>query len=124
MAYEDLGKCVSIPANADLSSYQYCFVSINSSGYVAVTGDGLEADGILQDDPAAQGRPAQVMVGAGISKIKVAGVVTKGDNVASDSAGRATTAVSGDRIMGVALETSTTANQIIAMLFKPGAAAL
>lgn len=124
MAYEDLGKCVTLEAGSDLSASQYCFVSLASDGQFDATGDGAEADGVLQDDPSAAGRQGQVMVGIGVTKIKAGAAVSVGDNVASDSTGRGVTAVSGDKIMGVALEAAANANEIFTMLFKPGAASL
>ena len=119
MAIENLGKCVPLPANADLSAAQYYIVKLNTSGKVAACGDGQRGNGVLQNDPAAADRAATVMVGDGITKGVVGGVVTAGDQVASDSSGRFVTAASGDYILGIALETSTTAGQIIAVLWQP-----
>lgn len=119
MATENLGKCVSLPVAADLSSYQYRFVKVDTSARAALCGDGQKAVGVLQDDPAAAGRPGNVMVGIGVTKVVVAGAITMGDAVSSDSQGRANTAASGDYVVGIALETSTTAGQIISILWQP-----
>lgn len=124
MAYENLGKLIALPAAADLSSSQYCFVTIDSNARVALAGDGADACGVLQDDPSALDRTAQVMVGTGITKVKTGGTVTKGGYMASDSSGRAVDAVSGDKILGEFLEASTGANQYVAALFQRGAASL
>ncbi len=118
MAYENLGKCVTLPANADLSASQYKFVDINSSGKVAVAGDGLDAIGVLQDDPAAADRGAIVMVGAGITKVKSGGTCTAGSPAASDSSGRAVNAVSGDKVLGQFVTGTTTADEIVSLLFQ------
>ncbi len=118
MAYENLGKCVTLPANADLSASQNCFVDINSSGKVAVAGDGTDAVGVLQDDPAAADRGAIVMVGNGITKVKSGGTCTAGSWAASDSSGRAVNAVSGDQILGQFISGTTSADEIITMLFQ------
>lgn len=117
MAYEDPGKMITREASADLSASQYCFVDLDANGRVAVNGDGAQAIGVLQNDPAALGRAAAVMIN-GITKIKVAGTLTAGDDVSSDSSGRATTPVTGDRILGRVLESSTGANQIVPMLIS------
>jgi hypothetical protein len=124
MAVENLGKCVTVPSSGDLSSAKYKFVTVNSSGQVATTGDGAQADGVLQNDPGAAGRAATVMVGVGISKVVAGGTVTRGGDVGSDSSGRAVDAASGDAIVGQALEAATTAGQVITLLFKPKAGTL
>ncbi len=118
MAFENLGKCVTLPANTDLSASQYCFVDVNSSGKVAVAGDGADSIGVLQDDPAAADRGACVMVGSGITKVKTGGTCTAGSWAASDSTGRAVNAISGDQILGQFLEDNTTANTFISLLFQ------
>lgn len=118
MAYENKGKCITVEAGSDLSASQYCFVDVNSSGQLALPSDGAAAIGVLQNDPAAAGRAGSVLT-SGITKIKVAGVLTAGDDVSSDNAGRATTPATGDRVLGRVLESSTGANQIVAMLFQP-----
>lgn len=123
MAIDNLGKVISLPANTDLSSYQYCFVRTNSSGNLALAGDGEDADGVLQDDPAAAARPGSIALG-GLTKVKAGGTVTAGGYVASDSSGRAVDAVSGDYILGRAIEAATDANTIISIIFSPGHALL
>jgi len=124
MAVENLGKCVTLTAAADLSSYQYRFIKVDSSGYAALCGDGQDADGVLQNDPGAAGRAANVMVGVGITKITAGGTCTAGGDAASDANGRAVNAASGDYIKGVFLESATGAGQIIKMIFQPSKATL
>jgi len=119
MATENLGKCISLPANGDLSAAQYYIMKVNSSGNVAACGDGQLGDGVLQDDPAAAGRPANVMVGIGVTKGVVGGAITAGNSVSSDSSGRFVASASGDYILGKALETCTTAGQTISILWQP-----
>jgi len=108
----------SLPANADLSSSQYCMVSVNSSGYVAATGDGARADAVLQDKPAAQGRAAELIT-AGRTLIKTGGSFSAAAELGSDSTGRAVDAATGDVVNAVALEASTGANQYVWCLFSP-----
>lgn len=117
MATEQKLQTVTLEAGDDLSAIQYYFVSIAADGQVDATGDGLEADGVLQNDPAAAGRAASVGI-SGITKVVVGGAVTRGGNVASDSSGRAVNPSSGDYLMGVALATATTAGEIVSMLLK------
>lgn len=108
MATEELltANLHSFPANADLSASQYCFVTLNSSGNVAVTGASGDAIGVLQNKPAAAGRAAAVAIG-GRTKMLLGGTVAKGAQVVSDSTGRAVTAISGELILGICVEGGT-----------------
>lgn len=119
MAQENLGKIITLEASADLSSSQFCFVTCNSTPQVALTGDGADASGVLQNKPSAAGRAADVMVGAGQTKVKSGAAITAGAWCASDASGRAVTAVSGDYVLGQALEAATAANQYVSFLFTP-----
>lgn len=105
MAYEEAGKVITLPANADLSANQYAFVVVNTSARVALASNGADAIGVLVNDPAAAGRPAAIQID-GVAKLKVgSGGLTMGDNVAADTNGVAITAATGDAILGKALET-------------------
>lgn len=117
MATQDNMLCVTLEAGADLSTKQFYFVSVASDGQIDPTGDGLDADGVLQDAPAAAGRAALVAI-AGKVKVVCGGVVTRGGPVASDSAGKAVNAATGDIILGTALETGAD-GRIIEILFQP-----
>ncbi len=118
MAYENLGKAISLPVAADLSASQFCFVTIDSNGRAALAGDGNDACGVLQDKPAALDRPGNIMVGIGITTVKSGAATTKGGYMASDSTGRAVDAASGDYILGEFLEAAGAANQYVAALFQ------
>jgi len=117
MSYEIKPTCVTLEAGADLSAKQFFFVSVAADGQVDPTGDGLHADGVLQNDPAAAGRAADVAIG-GVCKVICGGVVTRGGPVASDAAGEAVNPTTGDIILGTALETGAN-GQVIAMIFHP-----
>jgi hypothetical protein len=118
MATQDNMLCVTLEAGADLSTKQFYFVSVASDGQIDPTGDGLDADGVLQDAPAAAGRAALVAI-AGKVKVVCGGAVTRGGPVASDSAGKAVNATTaGDIILGTALETGAD-GRIIEILFQP-----
>ena len=121
MAYNESQTCVTLEAGQDLSAKQFFFVSIAADGQVDPTGDGLHADGVLQNDPAAAGRAAEVAI-LGITKVVCGGVVTAGGPVASDAAGEAVDAASGDVILGTALETGAD-GEVISILFQPRGAA-
>lgn len=117
MATYNNQTCVTLEAGADLSAKQFFFVSVSSDGQVDPTGDGAYAVGVLQNDPAAAGRAAEVCIG-GITKVSCGGVVTRGGPVASDAAGEAVNAASGDVILGEALETGADGS-VISIIFHP-----
>ena len=51
MAYEQTLRTIGAPASADLSASQFCFMTVNASGQLALPSAGGDADGILQDKP-------------------------------------------------------------------------
>jgi len=117
MAFEDSKKCVTLEAGADLSAKQFFFVSVSADGQVDPTGDGAQADGVLQNDPSAAGRAAEVAY-AGVTKVSCGGAVTRGGPVSSDASGEAVNSATGDVILGTALETGTDGD-IISIIFEP-----
>lgn len=116
MAYEQALKSISVPASADLSASQYCFMTIGTDGQLAVCGVDAAIAGVLQDKPAAAGRAGALGISGG-SKLLCGGSVTMGDRLTSDSSGRAITIGSGDAWSGaIALETGSTGIVIAAIL--------
>lgn len=103
MAYEIPVQNVTLEASADLSSNQFYAIKVDSSGQAALAGDGENAVGILQNDPDAAGKAAEVMF-LGVSKAALGGTVTAGDNLASDTNGAFVTATGGDAVIAIALE--------------------
>jgi len=104
MATENALRTLSMPASGDLSAAQYKFVKINSSGELAVCSvAGEEADGVLQDKPAAQGRAGAMAIG-GQTKILLGGTIAKGAKVTTDAQGRAVTAATGNVELGTCVE--------------------
>jgi hypothetical protein len=117
MATNDNQTCISLVAGADLSAKQYFFVSVSADGQIDPTGDGADADGVLQNNPDAAGKAAEVAIG-GIVKVSCGGVVTRGGPVASDTNGEAVNPASGDVILGTALDTGADGG-VIRMIFQP-----
>lgn len=127
---------ISRPAGADLSTKQYTFVKVNSSGQAVSAAAGEAAIGVLQNEPTS-GQTATVQV-AGIAKVKAGGNVTAGARVAADADGKAVTAtlgrtntsdagaaadpLIGSNVMGIALEGGAN-NDVIAVLLQPVGAA-
>lgn len=120
-ATDDLVTYSSFPAAGNISASQYCFVTVDSNGRVAVTTEGALADGVLTDAPAAIDRAAAVMTTPGKKvTIKTGGAFSKGDLLISDSTGRAiANASTADYVLGKALEDSGGANEYVTMLFAP-----
>lgn len=121
MAVNNNQKCVTLEAGADLSTKQYYFVSIAADGQVDPTGDGLSAVGVLQNDPSAAGRAAEVCIG-GMTKVEAGGTVAAGAAVASSATGTAVTAGTGDVILGTAVDGGASGS-IISIIFQPRGAA-
>jgi hypothetical protein len=122
MATENFSPLLTMTAGADLSAKQYFFVSVAADGQIDPTGDGAQADGVLQDAPSAAGDPALVFSGIGFTKVSAGGTITAGDDLASDAAGEAITSTSGDEILGVAMESGVDGD-IITMLLRNGSGA-
>ena len=91
-AFEQDLVVVSIPAGADLSTYQFCPVKYSAGTVIACTSAGEEAFGILQNDPTS-GQMASVAIG-GISRCKIGAAVVRGARVVAGSASTAITYVS------------------------------
>lgn len=118
MATEQALQIITLPAAGDLSSYQYCFVSIDSNGRVALTSAGAQADGVLQNKPAALGRAAEIAI-SGVTKLLCGGTVTKGALIAATTNGKGLDATSGDNISAVSADTAAGSNgTIISALLK------
>lgn len=115
MASQDIVKCISIPANADLSGNQFYFVKVannSGSGEAALADAGDRVLGVLQNAPDAQGKVAEVAIG-GVVKVVADASITAGAEVASSSTGKVETAGTGDTVAGVALEEATADGDII-----------
>lgn len=102
-------------AGSDLSTKQFQFVSINSSGQLAITADAAAADGVLLDKPAAAGRVGAVATVPGqICRVLAGGTITNGDLLEVLS-GKAVTKSSG-KVVGKALSAAVTGDVIPVLL--------
>lgn len=117
MAWEQALQTVTMIAGQDLSSSQYCFVVEAADGQVDPSGDGAQADGVLQNDPSAAGQAASVAI-SGVTRVKAGAATTRGGPVASDSTGRAVNAATGDRVLGRFLEAAANADEIVTILLQ------
>lgn len=112
---------VSMIAGADLSARRYRFGKMSSSDVVACSVAGERADGVIDGIPNAAGKPLDFRIDR-IMPIEYGGTVTKGDALTTDSVGRAVTAVAGQYVNGIALESGTVG--MIGSMLAPLAAAV
>ena len=117
------GEYSSIPgllAGADLSAKQYYAVKFASTaGEVVVAAANTDKlAGILQNDPA-DGEVADVAF-LGLAYGSAEGAISAGDHVTSNSTGQLQLTTTGnDHILGIAVETVSTLNDIIAIALAP-----
>lgn len=121
MAYEIPGMCASFVAGGDLSSKQYHFVKLNTSGQVVIVAANTDKPfGILQNAPASGG-VAEVML-AGISKVVADADLAIGDQIGASSDGQAATYAPGTDttkyIVGEVLTANTAAGGIVSVAFN------
>lgn len=121
MAYRSDGQIISgLIAGADLSSDQYKFVKMASTAgeVVLVSATTDVAIGILQNAPA-DGEPAEVQF-HGVSKVLAgATAIAQGDVLGWSSTARATArTAAGSRAMGLGVEVSAAAGDIVTILLS------
>ena len=116
MAYEVSLQTISVPASADLSTKQFLFGSVNSSGQVAVTGAAAASDGIIANKPDAQGRACALATFPGqVARVMLGGTVANGALLEVDAAGKAVTQSAG-KIVAKALSAGVVNDIIPALL--------
>lgn len=116
MGYELGKRSVTGIANADLSSYQYYGVKMNSSGKIVLASTGDAIAGVLQDAPDAADRACEVAYG-GLSKAIGGAIIAAGAEVQVDATGRFVTKTTGER-SGIAWEACGGAGQQFTLLLK------
>ena len=121
MAFESIRHTVpGVVAAADLSTKQFFLVKMSSTG-INLAGNGELTLGVLQNKPDALGKAATVASVGSTSKCIAAEAITAGADVASDAAGKAVNAASGDYILGIALDTVTTDGDLFTVhIMNPG----
>ena len=89
MANENVGLDITLAASADLSSYQYYFVELSANDTVSVCNALTDRPiGVLQNKPAAAGRPAVVRV-VGYTKVSSDAGLTYGNVIGTSADGQA-----------------------------------
>lgn len=119
MAYEMVPEMFEIAqaAGADLSAKLYFLAKVDTSGNIVLAGDGEAALGVIRE-AAGSGKPVTVLTG-GVAKVSAGGSFNAGVMVASDANGQAVLATTGEYSIGMALEASGGANEIVSVRLGP-----
>lgn len=114
----------SIPAGVDLSSSQYCAVTLDTSGNLALPTAGGAVIGILYTAPIL-GKAGEVWgPGSGVRKVRYGGTVASKDLLKVDTSGRLLTASASDVAAGAAVAMAVDAgaiNEVHSAIFFGGA---
>jgi hypothetical protein len=121
MAFEQPGFKITLPAGGDLSSSQYKFVKLNTSGQAVDIAAATDIPcGVLQNKPTS-GQAAEIMV-AGISKIQGDVNLAKADMIGCSSDGQASVVVAGTDttkyVLGQVIDDNTVAAGLISALIQ------
>jgi hypothetical protein len=118
MAYSENMIAISLVAGEDLSSSQYYFVSVNTSGQAVLTGDDGNPVGVVQNKPES-GQVATVCI-YGVTKLYIGteSGLGAGYNVGCDSNSAGKVSDTGSFRMGVALEDPTADGDIVSVLLQ------
>ncbi len=120
MAFEIPGFQFTREAAADLTGQQYHFMQIDTDGLVDIaSGQGEVMDGVLQNEPAAAGEAATIMVN-GVSKIVAGEPIGDGILCTSGTDGRCEIALTGDIVLGKTLEAGGDGEVIAVLLYGGG----
>jgi len=121
-AYEIVGQDIPLKAATDLSEKQWYILRISDDDTVNTGNTTSYPIGILQDNPAAEGRGANVRI-SGLSKCVAGEEITAGNPIASDSSGKGVVATSDSYMIGIALIGAGAEDQIFTVRLGTGAAA-
>ena len=112
-----------LTAATSLNNHQYGVVRLSAAGKVNICSETLTTTaangplGVLQNKPYVN--EAATVAYFGLSKAIGGGTVTAGSPISADSSGHVVNAVSGGVVIGRALETATTAGEIVTTLLMP-----
>lgn len=107
---------ITLAASGDLSTKQYYFMSLNSSGQAQTCGSNVTGIGILQDKPNAAGQACRVRTIGGISLMVAGAAITENVPVKSSSGKGITASTDKDHVMALTLEEATADGDLIAVL--------
>ena len=110
------GGDISIPVSADLSNYQFCFVTMSGAETVTFCGAGGKPVGVLQNKPDTIGHAAAIVT-HGPTQLCVdgnAGAISRLSWLKSDSAGKGVATTTDKDVVGaMALQASSAAGDVI-----------
>ena len=107
---------ITLTASADLSTKQYYFMSLDSSGQAQTCGSNATGIGVLQDKPSAAGQACRVRTAGGLSLVVAGAAITENKPVKSSSGKAITADTDKDHVMGLTLEEATADGDLIAIL--------
>ena len=118
MAYESPQMTITLPAASDLSAKQFRFVTVDGDGKGGLSSDDGSSIGVLQNKPEVD-QAATICI-FGVTKVYVGttGALDYGSIVSSEANGAAKIQDSGAYRLGIALEDSSAAGDIISILFS------
>ena len=105
---------ISLQSAADLSTKQFHFGTVNSSGQIAVAGTDGRTDGVIQGNVEVADRAVGVGIN-GVSLLAIGGTITAGGTVKSDSAGKGVAGATNSRAIAL---TSGVSGDIIEVLLN------
>jgi len=115
-AYEQDLRNITLQANADLSSYQYYAVKMNSSERVILASTGDKIAGVLEDAPSAANMSCKVGY-SGITKAIGGAVIVAGVEVEIDADGKFITLSTGESV-GMAMTACGAEDEQFSVLLK------
>jgi hypothetical protein len=129
----NVGLSYTFPVDSNLSTNQFSFVQLASTGYLVVCASGAHALGVMQDNynGSATAIYQSTVYYGGISKIACGGTFVVGDLLSSNSSGLAVKytgatiftgtpyTVSGTQVLGTALNPGAAGGGLSAMIFNP-----
>lgn len=120
MAYENPGQCITLKAGGDLSSSQFKFVKVNSSGEaVAIAANTDQPVGVLQNNPTSGGA-ASIMV-SGVTKVQGDADLAKAAAIGTSADGQAAAYTAADTtkyIVGIVLDDNAAAGGLATALIS------
>lgn len=122
MAFENVrnGGIPSAVASGDLTGSQFLFAIVDGEKTVGVAGNGVAADGVIQNKPAV-GQAVSLAIPGDTSKVVAGAAVAAGANVSSDAAGKGVTSATTEYILGKCLTAVANANELMTVqLSTPG----
>ena len=110
-----LNKIPALSASADLSTFQFRFVSMSGDKTVNVSGAAESAVGVLQNKPLSTN--AAIVAGPGsVTKAVASAAIVAGADVATATDGKVATATAGQNVVGKAIEPAGADNDVISVL--------